>query len=268
MNNVGRGRDRGRSRNAARHSAGFQRLVWPVAMLAALFFIAETLAAIPAEGIVGKMNPPGRAYSAYGLQLTTPKSWTTEYFADCPHHGVGTLMVGTPSAIGDCALYSQSTNIVTMQPEKSEAVEGTREKNFVVHGLHVTSYFVGGTLNWDVRSKSVVISATGPGSLPVLRTLTTATSRAHAAPGILDGTEYVEALQQVSVTGPVSVRRLDPHGPALPAVHAYDGQFSAMLSPGRYRLTGHAGNAPCPRVTATVQSGQVNSIPSIACQGD
>jgi hypothetical protein len=237
-------------------------------MVAALFPIAVTLAAMPAEATTAKVNPPGRAYSAYGLQLSIPKSWTPEYFENCPHHGVGTLIIGTPLAIGDCALYSQSTDIVTMQPEKSGAVEGTQEKNFVVHGLHVTSYLVGGTLNWDVRSEDVVISATGPGSMRVLRTLTTASSRAHAAPGILEGSEYLEALERVSVTGLVSVLRLDAHGPTLPAVHVYDGQFSATLSPGRYRLTGHDGNAPCPRVTATVQSGQASSIPSIECQGD
>jgi hypothetical protein len=262
MKNAGRGR----GQNAARYSAGLH-LVWPVAMLAALLPLAVMLAAEPAEGTLVKVAPPERAYSAYGLQLSIPKSWTTEYFSDCPHHGVGTLMIGTP-AIRFCALYSQSSNIVTMQPEKSEAVEGTHEKNLVVHGLRVTSYLVAGTLNWDVRSKNVVISATGPGSRSVLRTLTTATSRAHAAPGILEGSEYLEALEQVSVTGLVSVLRLEGHAPALPAVHVYDGQFSTTLSPGRYRLTGHDGNAPCPHLTATVQSGQVINIPSIDCQGE
>jgi hypothetical protein len=270
MRNAGRGR----GRSVARYSVGFRHLVWPVAMLAALLPIAVTLAAEPAAGTLVKVVPPERAYSAYGLQLSIPKSWTTEYFASCAHHGVGTLIIGTPSTIAYCALYSQSSNIVTMQPEKSEAVEGTDEKNLVVHGLHVTSYLVGGTLNWDVRSKSVVISATGPGSRSVLRTLTTATPRALAAPGVLKGSEYLEALERVSVTGLVSVLRLDAHAhahahaPALPAVHAYDGQFSATLSPGRYRLTGHDGNAPCPRLTVTVQSGQVVNIPSIDCQGE
>jgi hypothetical protein len=236
-------------------------------MSAALFPIAVTLAAVPAEGILANVKPSGRAYSAYGLQLSVPRTWTTEYFAHCPHHGVGTLMIGVPSALGDCALYSQSTNIITMQRGKSEAVEGTRVKNFVLHGLHVTSYLVGSTLNWDVRSKNVVVSATGPGSLPVLRTLTAATSRAHAAPGILEGTEYLEALERVSVTGLLSVVRLDAHGPTLAAVRVYDGQFSAALTPGRYRLTGHDGNAPCRQVTAAVRSGQVSSAPSIECQG-
>jgi hypothetical protein len=176
-------------------------------------------------------------------------------------------LIGTPSAYDNCALYSQSTNVVTMQLEKSEVVRAVREQTFVVHGLEVTSYTVGATVNWDVRHKGVVISATGPGSLAVLRTLAVATPRAHVAPGILEGSEYVESLEQTPVTGLVTLTRLAAHGHPSPAVHAYDGQFSATLSPGRYRLTGHAGDAPCPRVTAVVQSGRVSSSASIHCQG-
>jgi hypothetical protein len=166
-----------------------------------------------------------------------------------------------------CAYIPSGTAIVTMQPEKSEAVLGSHEKNLVVHGLHVTSYWVGGVLNWDVRSKDVVVTATGSRSLAVLHTLAVATPEARAAPGILEGTEYVEALEQVPVTGIVSLAARDAPAQTLPTVHAYDGKFSAVLAPGRYRLTGHAGDAPCPPVTATVESGQVRDIPAIDCQG-
>jgi hypothetical protein len=154
-----------------------------------------------------------------------------------------------------------------MQPEKSEAVAGKEERNLVVHGLHVTSYSVAGTTNWDVRSKDVVITATGPGSPAVLRTLRPVTLQAHAAPGIVEGSEYLEALQQTPVTGVVTVTGLATHGAPAPEVHAYDGHFSAMLAPGRYRVTGHAGDAPCPPVTTAVRSGTVTVIASIDCQG-
>jgi hypothetical protein len=263
----------GRSRRAARSQirSRIRQFLRPVAVLVVLGPIAALLSGIPAEaaGATGGLAPRGWvAHSAYGLQISVPRSWATAYFADCPRRGPGTLLIGTPMATDFCAYIPAGTDIVTMQPEKSEAVLGSDEKNLVVHGLLVTSYSVGGVLNWDVRSKDVVLTATGPRALAVLNTLAPATPHARAAPGILEGTEYLEAMEQTPVTGQVSLSFRDAKAQAPSTVHAYDGHFSATLAPGRYRLTGHAGDAPCPPVAATVESGQVRDIPAIDCQGE
>jgi hypothetical protein len=247
------------------------RFLRPVAALAALGPVAALLCGIPAEaaGATGGLAPSGWvAHSAYGLQISVPRSWATGYFANCPLRGPGTLLIGTPMAYDFCADVPAGTDIVTMQPEKSEAVLGSHEKNLVVHGLHVTSYSVGGVLNWDVRFKNIVVTAKGPLALAVLHTLARATPEARAAPGILEGTEYLEAMEQTPVTGLVSLSPRGTRAQTPSTVHAFIGHFSAKLAPGRYRLRGHAGDAPCPPVDATVESGQVRDVPAIDCQGE
>jgi len=112
-----------------------------------------------------------------------------------------------------------------------------------------------------------VLTARGTRSLAVLKTLRLATSRARAAPGILKGSEYVEALTQLPVTGLVTITSRSTRGPTSSVVHAYDGQFSALLPPGRYRVSGGAGDAPCPPATTAARSGTVTVVPPIDCQG-
>ncbi len=230
-----------------------------------------SLTGIQADGgrVTGTSIPHGWvAHSAYGLQMSVPKSWAVAYFRNCPVRDAGTLLIGTPAYYSFCTEIPADANIVTMQPEKSEAVNAGHVRHLVVHGLDVTSYSSGGILNWAVPSKNVVLTATGPGSSAVLHTLALATSHAQAAPGVLNGSEYLEALTQVPVTGPVSVARLDAHGPSLPPAQAFEGHFSVTLPPGRYRLTGLDGNAPCPPVRASVLSGQTTDVPEIDCQGE
>jgi hypothetical protein len=168
-----------------------------------------------------------------------------------------------------CDFIPAQADVIIMEPGpyEPEPAGNVRPKNLAANGLRVTSYTEGSRVQWVIRSKNVVITATGKASAAVLRTLTTATSRALAAPGILKGTEYLEALTQAPVTGLVSVTRLDTHGPALPAAHAFDGQYSDTLPPGRYRLSGQDGNAPCPSILTTVSSGRTTVLPAIGCQG-
>ena len=246
------------------------RHAWSVAATAVVFLsITATTLAIPAAATAKETTTPQGwvAYSAYGLQLSVSKSWAVAYFRNCPEGGVGTLLIGTPTVLSYCQDYPVGTNIVWMQPEKAEAVPASHEQHFVIHGLRITSYSVGGSINWGVRSKNIVLTAEGPGSSTVLRTLTLATSLAQAAPGMLNGDEYLEAVRQTPVTGPVSVVRLGAHGPSLPAAQAFDGHFSDTLPPGTYQLTGHDGNAACPSITTIVQSGRRTAGPLIDCQG-
>jgi len=221
-----------------------------------------------AAGVVA-IAPKGWVdHSAYGIQLSVPKSWGVAYFRNCPGTRVGTLLIGTPLLLSFCQNFPPDTNIVTMQPEKSEAVAGTREHHFVLHGLPVVSYSVGGDINWDLPSKNVVVTGAGPQSMAILRTLTRATLDAQAAPGVLTGTEFLVALARAPVTGPVSVVRRDAHGLTHSLVQSFDGHLSDLLPPGVYQLTGHDGNARCPTVTAVVRSGRTSQAPAINCEGD
>jgi len=243
-------------------------LVWTAVVAAVLLLIVAPLPLTGAGAARARANPAPRgwvAHSAYGLQLSVPKSWATEYFASCPARGSGTLLIGKPTVAAYCAFIPASADVITMEPGTSATV-GRHPKDLVVNGLRVTSSS-GYGVDWLIRSKNVLITATGTASTEVLRTLTVATSRAQAAPGVLMGTEYLEALEQVPVTGLVSVTRLGTHGPSIPSAHAYDGHFSDTLPPGRYLLAGQDGNVQCPSMLVTVHSGRTTVVPAIDCQG-
>jgi len=243
-----------------------------VAALQVPAFAMTATTATGATAATATAGPTPRGWvaeSAYGVQLSVPPSWRTAYFQNCPFRGAGgTLLIGTPSVLDFCEENAVNANIVTMQPTGFTAIPGVRKHELVVHGLHITSSSHDGTTTWVLRDGTVTLTATGPGSLAILRTLSVATARARAAPGILKGSLYLIALNKVPVTSLVSVTRLDTHGPPLPAIHSYDGQLAATLPPGEYRLNGHDGNAPCPQLVVTVRSGLTATAPSINCQGE
>ena len=212
------------------------------------------------------------AHSAYSLQLSVPESWGVAYFQNCPTRAAGTLLIGTPPSLSNCAFIPADSNIVSMQSPQAGMVFPGRSTRLVVHGLGVISYPAAaassGETTWVVPSKRVVLTASGPQSSAVLRTLTAATSRAVPAPGVLRGSVYLVALIRTPVTGPVSISTLTAHGIASTTVHAYDAQFWDTLRPGKYLLRGHAGDAPCPAVRVTIQSGRTTDAPEIDCQGE
>jgi len=212
------------------------------------------------------------AHSAYGLQLSVPEFWAVAYFQACPIRTVGTLLIGTPTYASNCTLIPANANIVSMQLQQSGEIIPGPGKHLVIHGLGVTSYSTGarssGGATWVVPSKHVVLMATGPRSFAVLHTLANATSRADPAPGMLRGSEYLIALIPTPVSGPVSVTRRSSRGTGSTTVRAFDAQFWDAFPPGNYLLRGHAGNAPCPPVGVTVQSGQTTDAPEIDCQGE
>jgi hypothetical protein len=181
------------------------------------------------------------------------------------------LLIGTPAYLSNCALIPAEATIISMQPREAGRVFPGRSKRFVVHGLGVISYPAAagssGTTTWVVQSKSVVLTASGPGSSAVLHTLKVATSRAVPAPGMLRGSVYLIAQIRTPFTGPVSISRLNSHGTALTTIQAYDAQFWDTFRPGNYLLTGHTGNAACPPVRVTIQSGRTTDAPAIECQG-
>jgi hypothetical protein len=227
-----------------------------------------TVAATPASAAMAASTQNKVAYSAYGLQLSVPKSWKVGYFQNCPEDAPGTLLIGTPLILDNCVNFPYNTNIVSLQPEKSEVwTKSSSDRSFVIHGLHVKSQSTGGEVEWAIVSKSTVVTASGPQAQAVLKTLTTATSKAQAAPGMIKGTEYLETLTKTPVTGIIAAIELDAHGPEV-QIHAFDGQYSDLLPPATYRLTGQDGDAPCPPLTMKVQSGLTADVPEIDCQGE
>jgi hypothetical protein len=155
-----------------------------------------------------------------------------------------------------------------MQPEKSEAwLKNKSDRHFVIRGLHVTSRTDGFLTSWAIPSKSVVIDASGNHASAVLHTLARATSSAEPALGMIRGTEKLQAATTVPVTGLIAVVRLNTHGPALPMARSFGGLFNEQLPPGKYKLTGHDGDAPCPPVSVSVVPGFTSDVPPIVCQG-
>jgi hypothetical protein len=205
------------------------------------------------------------ARSAYGLQLSVPASWTVGFFQGCAARGTGTLLIGTPQVLLHCAETPASEDVVWMQPLESSAASSGHTRRLVIHGLRVVASTPSA---WVIPSEHVAITAVGTRSRAVLDTLRAATPRAEPAPGMLRGSENLIALTRTPVTGPISILRRDAHRPGSATVQAYDGQFWDALPPGHYRLTGHAGDAPCPPVMVTVTSGVTVQAPEIDCQGE
>ena len=233
---------------------------------AALFVGMLTLPLATPVGAADVVAQGWATHSAYGIQISIPSSWAVGYFQDCPVGKSGTLLIGTPLILTDCAEYSASTNLVAMQSSTTQtgAIGG---RHLRVHGLAVVSRGASGAITWVLPSEHVTITAQGPQALEVLRTIGRRTEHAVRAPGMLTGREELVALRVVPVTGPVSLSRLDARGATHSVVQAFDGGYSRLLPPGLYRLNGRSGNVDCPPVRATVQSGRTTVAPTIDCQG-
>ena len=247
---------------------------WISGVLSAVMLALAPLAVVTAVGVgsAGASTTASTqnwvAHSAYGLQISVPTAWKVGYFQNCPEGGPGALLIGAPLVYDNCAGFSRNPNVVSMQPEKSEVwSKNSSDRSFVIHGLHVDSHSTGGEVEWAIASKSTVVTAYGAKAKSVLKTLTTATSMAQAAPGMIKGSEYLETLTKTPVTGIISAIELDAHGPEVP-IHAYDGQYSDLLPAAKYGLTGQDGDAPCPPIIIKVHSGLTTHVREIDCQGD
>jgi hypothetical protein len=180
----------------------------------------------------------------------------------------GTLFIGTPPVPSLCVLIPSSANLVYLTPgtvQHSPVSSSPLPSRIRVHG--VTAAVLAPWRIWSIPSSGAVISAFGPAAASVLRTLAPATPEARPAPGLLDGTETLVALTSAPVTGHVTVTPPGPRSGETTWVMAWDGRFTAELAPGKYRLTGHAGGAPCTPVSAAVVSGRVRRAPPLRCLG-
>ncbi len=242
-----------------------------VAILVVLAFTAGPLRTDHRAASPGRSTtiPLGWAtYSAYGVQISVPRSWSVQYFGQCPDgQKPGTLFIGT-SQFGDfCPTYSNIGVVAVYRTPGMESVPYDPAVHFaVVHGLGVEEDNTSSPRSWTVPAPGATVRASGPGSVAVLKTLAPATKEATPAEGIASGTVQLIALGTTPVTGRVEVT--DLHTGKRRTVLAIDGAFSFGGAPGPYRLTINDGSAPCGPVTVTVQAGQRVTAPPIDCQGE
>jgi hypothetical protein len=215
----------------------------------------------------GHRSPSGWiAHSAFGLQVSVPKSWAVELFGQCPDRSKpGTLFIGTSAFFDYCPTYGSDTALVDIY-EGHPLGASPQAKMIRVNGLAVQSEHAGAEEYWYVPSRQVILTGVTSRALVVMRTLALATPRAVPAVGQVNGNEYLEALAQAPVSGPITVKRIgSTNGQTVQAV---DGSFSFRDGPGNYLLTGHDGNTSCSSVIATVISAQTTNAPPIRCQGE
>jgi len=230
------------------------------------------------------------AYSAYGLQLSVPKSWSVQPFGQCPRGN--TLFIGTSQFVDSCPEFGSGGTIVSMSAKPdpytashdgstaqdnaaalalySADVAATRNgRSLIVNGLRVLQARTGSDLLWVIPANRAVLTGSGPAAEKVMRTLATVTTSASPAPGTVYGTAYLSALVRVPITGRVTYVRIQPIDKSLVAhsVGVLNGNYSATLTPGTYRFTTADGNAQCSSVSAKVESGRMITAPPIVCQG-
>jgi len=251
---------------------------------AAIVLVAVLFAAVPHRGT---SHPPvaapglgGRhgstAYSAYGVQLSAPRSWSVRYFPGCPNSGPQpVLSIGQSELAYLCPAYRSPRTVGVslvqgnqLPRDRFGKVQSSR--TIRVHGLRVEVGTSTGSqsptpIAWYVPSKNVSITGAGTGALQVMATLTSARPGAVVTPGDVKGYQYLETLQQLPVSGPVTVT--DVRTGTSSTIYAIGGEYTFSGRPGGYTVQGHDGNAACPPVTVKVVSGEHVTAPPIMCQG-
>lgn len=207
------------------------------------------------------------AHSAYGLQLSVPRTWSVQVFGQCPNgQKPGTLFIGTSRFVDYCpVVLSNRSQVAIAESASAIPTYAATSRHLRVHGLAVLSSKTESGVLWIIPSKQVTVTGSGPDALSIMGTLEPATPRAIPAAGIVSGTEYLEAVMQVPVSGSITITM--PRSHRTLSVTAIDGRFSFSGAPGRYVLTGHDGNAPCPPVSVILPSGERVNAPPIRCQG-
>ena len=249
----------------------------PAAVAAALILIVVLFTATPLRhrghlSTAGSTNPAPAGwitYSAYGIQLSVPKSWAVSYFPGCPVSATGPgLLTIAPShaGIGCPAPLHRPAAEVTLDTY-SGAVGDVLQRPLTINGIPVIAVALGDrtSTQWMIPSAHATLEGKGPGAMSVLQTLSRAKGKAVVVPGMGVGTETLNALHSVPVVGPVKVKSSKTGKTTI--VKSLNGQFSFTGPPGRYTLTGSAGNAPCAPVSATLASGEYATVPPIICQG-
>jgi hypothetical protein len=242
------------------------RIKWLVGIVALIGPSVLTLAL--AQPVGAATAPSGLiAHSAYGLQLSVPKSWSVQVFGECPDgQKPGTLFIGTPQFGTNCPEFgSKSSQVRIFSSDAIPASLPADQRSIRVHGLSVLSSKSEAGILWIIPSRKVTVMGSGPKALAVMQSLSAATRHATPATGKVSGTEYLEAAMQVPVSGSVTVTM--PASGKTFKVAAIAGVFWFFGAPGKYLLAGQDGNVVCPPVAITLVSGESVNAPPIFCQG-
>ena len=184
------------------------------------------------------------AHSAYGLQLSVPRTWSVQVFGQCPNgQKPGTLFIGTSRFVDNCPVVLSNRSQVAIAKSASAIPTYTATSHHLrVHGLAVLSSKTESGVLWIIPSKQVTVTGSGPDALSIMGTLAQATHRTIPAAGIVGGTEYLEAVMQVPVSGSITITMPPAHRTL--SVTAIDGQFSSRVLPG---------DTSCPVTTGTLR---------------
>jgi hypothetical protein len=208
-------------------------------------------------------------FSAYGIQLSVPRSWAVSYFPACPvsASGPGLLTIAPSHAGYGCpAPLHHPVAEVTLDTQNGHLGD-IAQHALTINGIRVIAVALGDrtSTQWVIPSAGATVLGTGRGARSVLNTLNRATAHAVVVPGMGIGTETLSALTSVPVVGPVRVESLRTGKTTI--VKALNGQLHFTGPPGRYTLTGSAGDAACAPVSVSLTSGKYSTVPPIICQG-
>jgi hypothetical protein len=257
--------------NRSRLRIGFKL---PVAVAAAVALIV-VLFAVPlrhqghsSASTTTARTPRGwLAHSAYGLQISAPRSWSVSYFPGCSlAQRPGALAIGQSDVAYFCPSSAGPGTVVSLYEGPVPQVWASVPKAISVNDVHILAATNNRETTWYVPSAHVYVSGTGPGSSEVLHTLGKATPNAAKAPGVGKGSAYLEALLQVPISGTATVKNLASG--RLTTVQFANGQFTYEGAPGLYTVTVSSGNTPCAPVSASIASGRYTTWPPIKCQGE
>jgi len=246
----------------------------PVLLVAAAVLIAVLVTGTPLRTKLHGTEPDRHArsgvasYSAYGLQVSIPRTWTVRAFPPCPvAASPGALDIGQTDLSYFCPRSLGPGSIVELYALTVPlAWTGKPPTRSSVNGIPVLRLASNDSTLWYVPSAHAELVGQGAGSKGVLGTLRRATEGATPAPGVGNGSEYLVALGRVPVSGAVKVESLTSGTTSV--VQVVKGQFSFSGAPGQYRVTGSDGTAPCSPVRVTLISGRYSTVPPILCQGE
>jgi hypothetical protein len=121
--------------------------------------------------------PSGWKTYTYGkMAIAVPSNWAVKHGTNCPNAAApGTLLLGLPAVLTQCAAFQYPTSVVTvsqLSSETSTTSVPTGQKPVTINGIPVYLGFGSLTMvQWTVPSLGVQITGTGPNSSRVMHTL-------------------------------------------------------------------------------------------------
>jgi hypothetical protein len=121
--------------------------------------------------------PHGWKTYTYGkMAIAVPSNWAVKHDTNCPNAAApGTLLLGLPAVIEQCAAFQYPMSVVTVSQLSSETSTTSvpvGQKPVTIKGIPVYLGFGSPSMvQWTVPSLDVQITGTGPDSSRVIHTL-------------------------------------------------------------------------------------------------